>query len=174
MERYGRRIYYADDHTPVTGLKFFLNYMNEVFYGVNFPCKDHRRGGTDCVYFGHTDGVNPTGRLVPADPPDFYAWLDLHLEHTQRRHIRRCGWGNRGMIIVSKAAIQAHSRHFYANILEQLSKDVFPMSGMFMERLWRRVWLCSTMEPGGGHASARTDAGDLEVEQGEQRSATAL
>ena len=101
--------------------------------------------------------MNPTGQLVPADPPDFYAWLDKHLEHTQRKHIRRCGWGNRGMIVVSKAAIKAHSREFYASIVEQLGRDVFPMSGMFMERLWRRVWLCSNMEPGGGRASARTD-----------------
>lgn len=172
MERYGRRIYYADDHTPVTGLKFFLNFMNEVFYGVNFPCKDHRRGGTDCAYFGHTDGVNPTGRLVPADPPDFYAWLDVHLEGTRRKHIRRCGWGNRGMVIVSKAAIRGHSKEFYANIVDQLGRDVFPMSGMFMERLWRRVWLCGNMAAGGGHASLRTDA--EEAEGGQHQSATAL
>jgi hypothetical protein len=33
MAIHGRRIYYADDHTPITGFKFFLNFMNEVFYG---------------------------------------------------------------------------------------------------------------------------------------------
>jgi hypothetical protein len=83
---HGRQIYYADDHTPITGFKFFLNFMNEVFYGArarggdagtravaglftrvpsplhtragyNFPCRDHRRGGTECVYFGHTGAL---------------------------------------------------------------------------------------------------------------------
>ena len=34
MALHGRRIYYADDHTPITGFKFFLNFMNEIFYGV--------------------------------------------------------------------------------------------------------------------------------------------
>ena len=30
---HGKQIYYADDHTPITGFKFFLNFMNEIFYG---------------------------------------------------------------------------------------------------------------------------------------------
>ena len=151
---YGPTIYYADDFSPVTGLRFALNWLNERFYGVNFPCVDHRRGGTQCVYFGHTDGVNPSGQLVPAQPPDWLDWLDMHVEGTRRAHIARCGWGNRGMVVVSRAAIRGHSRAFYENIVEQLSHDVFPMAGMFMERLWRRVFLCSNMAPGAGHARA--------------------
>ena len=110
---------------------------------------DHRRGGTECTYFGHTDGVNPSGRLAPAQPADWLEWLDAHVEGTRRHQVARCGWGNRGMVVVSRAAVRGHSRAFYQNILEQLSRDVFPMAGMFMERLWRRVWLCSNMEPGG-------------------------
>ena len=35
MALHGRRIYYADDHTPITGFKFFLNFMNEIFYGAS-------------------------------------------------------------------------------------------------------------------------------------------
>ncbi len=214
---HGRQIYYADDHTPITGFKFFLNFMNEVFYGAwpragtqeesrccslchahsravcgaharagyNFPCRDHRRGGTECVYFGHTgacvvrrtqacpfaaskqathmrslrtpDGVNPTGQLVPASPPDFLDWMTAHLGGTTRRQMARCGWGNRGMLAVSAAAVRAHPLAFYDNILQQLSHDVFPMAGMFMERLWRRVFLCSAMAPGGAGGATTGD-----------------
>ena len=32
---HGKQIYYADDHTPITGFKFFLNFMNEIFYGAS-------------------------------------------------------------------------------------------------------------------------------------------
>ncbi len=195
LATHGRRIYYADDHTPITGFKFFLNFMNEIFYGArsqqaaaaatvsflwvprgtycaqpgrsprrgcwlpvgyNFPCKDHRRGGTECVYFGHTDGVNPSGKLVPAQPPDFLDWMTQHLGGTTRRQMARCGWGNRGMVVVSRAAVRAHALPFYANLLAQLSDDVFPMAGMFMERLWRRVFLCSSMATG-GEGGARLD-----------------
>jgi len=133
-------------------VKFFLNYMNEIFYGYNFPCVDHRRGGTECTYFGHTDGVNPSGQLVPAQPPDFLDWLQLHLEGTTRHHMARCGWGNRGMVLVSAAAIRTHPRAFYDNLLLQLSSDVFPMAGMFLERLWRRIFLCSAVHPGSRQA----------------------
>ena len=159
LEAHGREIYYADDHTPVTGFKFFLNFMNEIFYGYNFPCKDHRRGGRECVYFGHTDGVNPSGRLVPAQPPDFLEWMQAHLGGTTRRQMARCGWGNRGMVVVSRAAVGSHPKAFYQNLLAQLSDDVFPMAGMFLERLWRRVFLCSAMQPGGEGSRARAGAG---------------
>lgn len=79
LERVGRSAYYADDYTPITGARFALNFLNEVFYGAcirrgewihklgltnktfvagfNFPCVDHRRGGEECVYFGHTGAV---------------------------------------------------------------------------------------------------------------------
>ncbi len=86
---------------------------------------------------------------MPAQPPDFLEWMQQHLFGTTRRQMARCGWGNRGMIVVSRAAVRSHALPFYQNILEQLSSDVFPMAGMFMERLWRRVWLCSAMAPGG-------------------------
>ena len=153
--------------------------------GYNFPCKDHRRGGTECVYFGHTgarcraaerhaavfsphspsacnlaDGVNPTGQLVPASPPDFLDWMQQHMEGATRRQMARCGWGNRGMVVVSRAAIRAHARAFYDNLLQQLSNDVFPMAGMFMERLWRRVFLCSTMAPGGAGGASGGGGGN--------------
>ena len=98
---------------------------------------------------------------MPAVPSDFIAWLDTHLEGTTRKQMARCGWGNRGMVVVSKAAIRTHARAFYDNILEQLSHDVFPMAGMFMERLWRRVFLCSAVVPGapGGAALAQPGGG---------------
>ena len=100
--------------------------------------------------------MNPTGRLVPATPPDFLDWLQQHLFGTTRHDMTRCGWGNRGMVVVSRAALRAHPRAFYENVLEQLSHDVFPMAGMFMERLWRRVFLCSSMATG-GEGGARLD-----------------
>ena len=40
---HGRRIYYADDHTPITGFKFFLNFMNEIFYGARAEACAFRR-----------------------------------------------------------------------------------------------------------------------------------
>jgi hypothetical protein len=70
----------------------------------------------------------------------------------------RCGWGNRGMVVVSRAAVRGHSLEFYDNILQQLSSDVFPMAGMFMERLWRRVFLCSNMALGGEGGAPAADA----------------
>ena len=117
------------------------------------------------------DGVNPTGKLVPASPPDFLEWLDLHLGGTTRRQMARCGWGNRGMVVVSRAAVRAHALAFYDNILQQLSQDVFPMAGMFMERLWRRVFLCSNMALG-GEGGAR--AADARSGQNSRRAAAAL
>ena len=104
------------------------------------------------------DGVNPSGKLVPASPPDFLEWMDLHLGGTTRRQMARCGWGNRGMVVVSRAAVRGHSLEFYDNILQQLSSDVFPMAGMFMERLWRRVLLCSNMALGGEGGAPAADA----------------
>ena len=159
LAAHGGAIYYADDFTPVSGLRFVANWFNERFYGVNFPCRDHRRGGTDCVYFGHTDGVNPTGSLTPAQPSDWIEWLDAHLEGTRRFQIARCGWGNRGMVVVSRAAIRGHSKQFYANLVSQLERDVFPMAGMFVERLWRRMFLCSNMAAGGEGRGRRRRGG---------------
>ena len=104
------------------------------------------------------DGVNPTGKLVPASPPDFLEWMDLHLGGTTRRQMARCGWGNRGMVVVSRAAVRAHALAFYDNILQQLSQDVFPMAGRFMERLWRRVFLCSNMALGGEGGARAADS----------------
>jgi len=92
---------------------------------------------------------------VPASPPDFLEWMDLHLGGTTRRQMARCGWGNRGMVVVSRAAVRAHALTFYQNILQQLSSDIFPMAGMFMERLWRRVFLCSNLAAGGEGGAAK-------------------
>ena len=142
LARFGGHIYYADDHTPITAFKWVLNFLNEVFYGYNFPCVDTRRGGEDCTYFGHTDGANTDGRLAPATPPDFLDWMWLHMRST-RRDMARCGWGNRGMLAASRAAVHKHPLGLYEGLLAQLSRDVFPTAGMFMERLWRRVFLCS-------------------------------
>lgn len=103
--------------------------------------------------------MNPGGRLTPASPPLFPAWLDAHLGGATRADMRRCGWGNRGMVVVSKAAILANPKEFYENLLAQLSHDVFPMAGMFMERLWRRVFLCSGWQAGGRGARLGTGGG---------------
>lgn len=42
LERVGRSAYYADDYTPITGARFALNFLNEVFYGACI-----RTGGMD-------------------------------------------------------------------------------------------------------------------------------
>ncbi len=91
---------------------------------------------------------------MPAVPSDFLEWMTAHLGGTTRRQMARCGWGNRGMVVVSRAAVRSHTRAFYENLFEQLSHDVFPMAGMFMERLWRRIFLCSAMSPGGAGGGA--------------------
>jgi hypothetical protein len=97
--------------------------------------------------------------------------MDLHLGGTTRRQMARCGWGNRGMVVVSRAAVRAHALAFYDNILQQLSQDVFPMAGMFMERLWRRVFLCSNMALG-GEGGARAE--DTRGGRNSRRAAAAL
>lgn len=87
-------------------------------------------------------GANDEGYLAPATPPVFSDWLWQHLHSTQL-HIARCGWGNRGMFAASRAAVHKHPPELYERLLGELSRDAFPMAGMFMERLWRRVFLCS-------------------------------
>jgi len=55
----------------------------------------------------------------------------------------RCGWSFRGLFAVSQASVRKHPRAFYANLRAELGKHRFPMAGMYMERLWRRVFLCA-------------------------------
>lgn len=235
LARHGRGVYYADDYTPVSGARFAVNWLNAVFYGAqtrkerkesetllahptlfrgaraagpNFPCRDHRRGGAECVYHGHTGarsharcllprpttalarvarppsfpplpthqpthppspthhppfpaGANPGGALTPATPPLFPDWLAAHLGGATEADVRACGWGNRGMLAVSRAAVLARPREFYANLVEQLGQAAFPMAGMFMERMWRHTFLCANWRPGGrGRAGGRASGGD--------------
>ena len=58
----------------------------------------------------------------------------------------RCGWSFRGIFAASKRAIRKHPPSFYAQLEEQLGAAVFPVAGMYMERLWRRVLLCARAE----------------------------
>jgi hypothetical protein len=46
--------------------------------------------------------------------------------------------------------VRKHRPGFYANLEEQLGGATFPVAGMYMERLWRRVLLC---DAGGEHGS---------------------
>ncbi len=64
----------------------------------------------------------------------------------------RCGWSFRGVFAASGAAIRKHPPAFYANLEAQLGVATFPVAGMYMERMWRRVFLCSR---GDARAAAR-------------------
>jgi hypothetical protein len=68
-------------------------------------------------------------------------------------HQLRCGWSFRGVFAASSASIRKHRPGFYANLEEQLSVAVFPVAGMYMERMWRRILLCApSLERGSGSA----------------------
>ena len=47
------------------------------------------------------------------------------------------------MFAASRAAVLKHSRGFYENLGLQLEPHAFPTAGMFVERLWRHIFLCS-------------------------------
>jgi hypothetical protein len=55
----------------------------------------------------------------------------------------------------SGAAIRKHPPAFYANLEAQLGVATFPVSGMYMERMWRRVFLCSRGGDAGAGAQPR-------------------
>jgi hypothetical protein len=70
-----------------------------------------------------------------------------------RLHQLRCGWSFRGVFAASSASIRKHRPGFYANLEEQLGVAVFPVAGMYMERMWRRILLCApSLERGSGSA----------------------
>jgi hypothetical protein len=121
--------------------------------GYKFPCSNAQRGGLDCRWDG-TSGANEGagGALVPAMPTDFYDWMLMHTG-TLHSDMLRCGWSFRGVFAASAASIRKHRPGFYANLEEQLGAAVFPVAGMYMERMWRRVLLCApAVERGSGSA----------------------
>lgn len=152
--------------------------------GYKLPCGDAQRGGTDCAWDG-TSGGNAAARgvLTPATPPDFHDWMLLHTGtlHSDmaraappRLHAAsdsgasadarvraqlRCGWSFRGIFAASAGAIRKHSPAFYANLEDQLGAAVFPVAGMYMERLWRRVLLCARPDAGLLPAGAQKSRG---------------
>ena len=133
---------FADFHWPDNWLRFAHSRVKELVQGFKFPCADRNRGSKQCRWDG-TSGANPqAGVLAPAEPNDFVEWMRLHTSTTVWDMLR-CGWSFRGVFAASKAAIRGHEVGLYAHLRDELSKAMFPMAGMYQERLWRRLFLCS-------------------------------
>ena len=136
------RLAFADMHWPDTPLRFAQSRLKELVQGFKFPCADRNVGSRQCRWDG-TSGANPLGgALVPAEPNDFLAWMRVHA-HTTLWDMLACGWSFRGVFAASRGAIRSHEVGLYDHLRGELAKAKFPMAGMYQERLWRRLFLCS-------------------------------
>ena len=136
------RLAFADMHWPDSPLRFAHSRLKELVQGFKFPCKDRNVGSTGCRWDG-TSGANPTGgQLVPAEPNNFITWMRVHAD-TSVWDMLACGWSFRGVFAASGAAIRGHDVALYSHLRGELAKAKFPMAGMYQERLWRRLFLCS-------------------------------
>jgi len=133
---------FADMHVPDSRPRRAYSWLKELWQGFKLPCASAQRGG-DCRWDGTTGGNSARGgALVAAEPPDFYDWMRAHAE-TRPRDMLACGWSFRGVFAASAAAVRRHPPPFWLRLEAELGKHAFPVAGMYMERLWRRVLLCS-------------------------------
>ena len=86
---------------------------------------------------------------MPAEPRDFYDWFAVHTG-ASRAALLRCGWSFRGVFAASASAVRRHPPAYYAHLEAQLGAAVFPVAGMYMERLWRYALRCAPRTPPGG------------------------
>ena len=86
--------------------------------------------------------------MTPATPSDFYDWMLVHAG-TTHADMRRCGWSFRGIFAAAAPLVRKHPPELYAHLRDELGEAVFPVAGMYMERLWRRLLLCAPPTPPG-------------------------
>ena len=150
------RLQFADMHLPDSAPRRAYSWVKEVWQGFKLPCNSRNRGGPQCRWDGTSGGNGGGGGwLSPAEPVDFYDWMWVHTG-TRPRQMWACGWGFRGVFAVGAESARKHSPEFYAHLEAELGKHAFPVAGMYMERMWRRVFLCAAAgdrEAGGGAAA---------------------
>lgn len=74
-------------------------------------------------------------------PADYFHWMRVHAGVTPLS-LYRCGWGFRGVFAASRGAILRRPPAYYARLEAELGRAVFPVAGMYQERLWRRILYC--------------------------------
>lgn len=132
--------FFADMHLPDTAPRAAVARFRERWQGMKLPCGDSEEGGATCAWRGTTSSSGNT--LAPASPATFGAWAMRHAGVTSKGALRSCGWSFRGVFAASSTSIAAHPPRFYELLEAELSGAVFPVAGMYMERLWRWVLLC--------------------------------
>ena len=115
--------------------------------GYKLPCDSAQHGG-NCRWDGTSRANGAGGALTPATPPDFYDWMHVHVG-ASHADMRRCGWSFRGIFAAAAPLVRKHPAELYEHLRDELGKAVFPVAGMYMERMWRRMLLCAPPTPPG-------------------------